>query len=150
MRPRQRGPLPRRPSLPISHLTVRSNVPAFAVVALVCALLAFDAAAECPAVEEGTHAIESGVIRVASLNIAHGRKDGRNQMLLREQTITNNLLEVAGLMDRSEADVIALQEVDAESRWSGKFNHLDLLSENSAHACTYHGPRVKVLVRSRR
>jgi endonuclease/exonuclease/phosphatase family metal-dependent hydrolase len=76
---------------------------------------------------------------VATLNIAHGRKDGRNQMLLREQTIRNNLVEVAGLMERSEADVIALQEVDAESKWSGKFNHLDLLSANSAYACTYHG-----------
>ena len=60
-------------------------------------------------------------------------------MLLREQTIRNNLVEVAGLMDRSEADVIALQEVDAESKWSGKFNHLDLLSANSGYACTHHG-----------
>ena len=125
--------------MPISTLNVRSNVPAFAVVALGSALLAFDAAAECPAAEEGTHAIESAVIRVATLNIAHGRKDGRNQMLLGEATIRSNLVEVAGLMDRSEAEVIALQEVDAESRWSGKFNHLDLLSANSAYACTHHG-----------
>jgi len=125
--------------LPTSHLTVRSNTPAFAVVALVCALLTLDAAAECPTAEEGAGAIETAVIRVVTLNIAHGRKDGRNQMLLREQTIRNNLVEVAGLMDRSEADVIALQEVDAESKWSGKFNHLDLLSANSGYACTHHG-----------
>ena len=84
------------------------------MVALVCALLAFDAAAECPAAEEGAGTIDSAVIRVATLNIAHGRKDGRNQMLLGEETIRSNLVEVAALMDRSEADVIALQEVDAE------------------------------------
>ena len=101
--------------MPISILTVRSNTPAFAVVALVCALLAFDAAAECPATEKDAGTIESAVIRVATLNIAHGRKDGRNQMLLGEDTIRSNLGEVAGLMDRSEADVIALQEGDAES-----------------------------------
>ena len=123
----------------MSLLTARRNLPAFAPVALVCALLTPDAAAECPAAEKGARAIESDVIRVATLNIAHGRKDGRNQMLLGEDTIRSNLVEVAGLLDRSEADVIALQEVDAVSRWSGKFNHLDLLSANSAYACTHHG-----------
>ena len=60
-------------------------------MALVFALLAFDVASECPAAEEGAGAIETAVIRVVTLNIAHGRKDGRNQMLLREQTIRNNL-----------------------------------------------------------
>ena len=123
----------------MSLLTARRNLPAFAPVALVCALLTPDAAAECPAAEKGARAIESDVIRVATLNIAHGRKDGRNQMLLGEDTIRSNLVEVAGLLDRSEADVIALQEVDAESKWSGKFNHLDYLSANSAYVCTYHG-----------
>jgi len=123
----------------MSLLTARRNLPAFAPVALVCALLTLDAAAECPTAEEGAGAIESDVIRVATLNIAHGRKDGRNQMLLGEDTIRGNLVEVAGLLDRSDADVIALQEVDAESRWSGKFNHLDLLSANSGYACTHHG-----------
>jgi len=57
-------------------------VPAFAAVALVCLLLALDAAAECPAAEEGAHTIESDVIRVATLNIAHGRKDGRLTVLM--------------------------------------------------------------------
>ena len=125
--------------MPISHLTVRSHVAIFAALALVCALFTLDAAAECPADDAGGDAIESAVIRVATLNIAHGRKDGRNQMLLREQTIRNNLVEVADFLDRSEADVIALQEVDAESKWSGKFNHLDFLSDNSAYVCSYHG-----------
>jgi len=108
-------------------------------VALVCLLLTLDVAAECPTAEEGVGTIESAVIRVATLNVAHGRKDGRNQMLLGEETIRTNLVEVADFLDRSEADVIALQEVDAESKWSGKFNHLDFLSDNSAYVCSYHG-----------
>ena len=86
-------------------------MPTCALVALVCALLTFDAAAECPAAEAGAGTIDSAVIRVATLNIAHGRKDGRNQMLLGEETIRSNLVEVADFLDRSEADVIALQEV---------------------------------------
>jgi endonuclease/exonuclease/phosphatase family metal-dependent hydrolase len=125
--------------LRISRLTVTRDTSALAAAALVGALFTFDAAAECPPIEAGADAIESDVIRAATLNMAHGRKDGRNQMLLGEDTIRSNLVEVAGLMDRSEADVIALQEVDAESRWSGKFNHLDFLSANSAYVCTYHG-----------
>ena len=39
-------------------LTARRNLPAFAPVALMCALLTPDAAAECPAAEEGAGAIE--------------------------------------------------------------------------------------------
>ena len=123
----------------MSLLTARRDLPALTSVALVCALLTPDAAAECPAVEEGVGAIESTSIRAVTLNVAHGRKDGRNQMLLGEETIRSNLLEVADFLDRSEADVIALQEVDAESKWSGKFHHLDFLSENSAYVCSYHG-----------
>ena len=123
----------------MSLLTARRHLPALASVALVCALLTPDAAAECPAAEEGAGAIESTSIRAVTLNVAHGRKDGRNQMLLGEETIRSNLVEVADFLDRSEADVIALQEVDAESKWSGKFNHLDFLSENSAYVCSYHG-----------
>ena len=123
----------------MSLLTARRNLPALASVALVCALLTPDVAAECPAAEAGLDAIESTSIRAVTLNVAHGRKDGRNQMLLGEETIRSNLVEVADFLDRSEADVIALQEVDAESKWSGKFNHLDFLSENSVYVCSYHG-----------
>ena len=123
----------------MSLLTARRNLPAFAVVALVCAVLTPDAVAECPTAEESVGAIESTFLRAVTLNVAHGRKDGRNQMLLGEETIRSNLVEVADFLDRSEADVIALQEVDAESKWSGKFNHLDFLSENSAYVCGYHG-----------
>ena len=108
-------------------------------MALVSALLTLDAAAECPVAEEGAGAIESASIRAVTLNVAHGRKDGRNQMLLGEDTIRSNLLEVADFLDRSGADVIALQEVDAESKWSGQFNHLDFISDNSAYVCSYHG-----------
>src|SRR5210317_1707606 len=59
--------------------------------------------------------VNSPSLRVVTLNMAHGRKDGRNQMLLKEETIRNNLLELAQLLDRAEADVIALQEADAAS-----------------------------------
>ncbi len=107
---------------------------------LTCSLMmVLDAAADCPGVVDGSAVIESDFIRVVTLNVAHGRKDGRNQMLLKDETIRSNLLELAQLLDRAEADVIALQEADAESSWSGGFNHVDFLAENSTYDCSHHG-----------
>lgn len=83
--------------------------------------------------------IDSEFLTVATLNIAHGRKDARNQMFLSEEVIRSNLAELAMLLDRANADMIALQEVDAPSKWSGGFNHLDLLSERSQYGCSLHG-----------
>ena len=102
-------------------------------------MLVFDASADCPEAVDGSAVIESDFIRVVTLNVAHGRKDGRNQMLLKDETIRSNLLELAQLLDRAEADVIALQEADAESSWSGGFNHVDFLAENSTYGCSHHG-----------
>jgi endonuclease/exonuclease/phosphatase family metal-dependent hydrolase len=102
-------------------------------------MLVFDAAADCIEVSDGAAVIDTNFVRVVTLNVAHGRKDGKNQMLLKDETIRSNLVELAALLDRAKADVIALQEADAESAWSGKFNHVDFLAENSAYDCSYHG-----------
>ena len=63
--------------------------------------------------------VSSPSLTIATLNIAHARKDARNQLFVRGERFRANLLELAALMDRAEADVIALQEADAPSRWSG-------------------------------
>ena len=84
-------------------------------------------------------AIQSDFLRVASLNMAHGRKDGRNQMFLKDEVIRSNLSDVADGMNDSEAHVIALQEADAASRWSGNFDHVAFLSEASRYPCNFHG-----------
>ena len=104
-----------------------------------CMMLVFDAAADCAEAPDGTDVIESDFVRVVTLNMAHGRKDGKNQMLLKGETIRSNLVELAALLDRAEADVIALQEADAASAWSGKFNHVDFLADNSVYGCSYLG-----------
>ena len=83
--------------------------------------------------------IDSPYLTVATLNMAHGRKDARNQVFLSEEAIRGNLVELAALLDRADADMIALQEADAPSWWSGEFNHVDFLAENSVYPCTLHG-----------
>lgn len=104
--------------------------------AMLCGLSAAPVASACDA-EPTT--IESDYLTVATLNVAHGRKESRNQMLLSESEIRDNLAELAGLLDRAQADVIALQEADAASWWSGQFDHVEFLSRNSNYHCFVHG-----------
>jgi endonuclease/exonuclease/phosphatase family metal-dependent hydrolase len=94
------------------------------------------ASADCP---DQPQVLDSAFLRVATLNIAHGRKDARNQMFLEEETIRANLLELGGLLDRAGADMVALQEADAASRWSGRFDHVRFLMENTLYKCGHHG-----------
>jgi endonuclease/exonuclease/phosphatase family metal-dependent hydrolase len=83
--------------------------------------------------------VESEHVRLVTLNMAHGRKDMRNQMLLKGETIRTNLIAVSAAMKKSGADVIALQEADAASSWSGKFNHVDFIAGEAEFPCTFHG-----------
>ena len=72
-------------------------------------------------------------LRVVSLNLAHGRKTAINQFFLREQTIRENLVEVAALLRKSEPDVVALQEADGPSFWSGSFDHVAFLATEAGY-----------------
>lgn len=87
--------------------------------------------------------ISSHLLSVLTLNLAHGRKDAFNQMLQRAGTTRNNLLEIADFIYNSGADLIALQEADAPSRWSGNFDHVRFLSENSQYPCEIHASHAK-------
>lgn len=83
--------------------------------------------------------LTTDALTAVTLNIAHGRKDATNQVFLDREEIQQNLLHLARLMDRSGADVIALQEADAPSWWSGDFHHVAYLSEHAAYPCFAHG-----------
>ena len=81
-------------------------------------------------------------LRIISLNIAHGRKDGPNQVFLAKNKIKSNLTEIAEVIRRVEPDVVALQEVDAPSIWSGSFHQAHYLSEKSDCPFSIHGAHV--------
>lgn len=66
--------------------------------------------------------------RLLTFNIAHGRGPVLHQALRRKTQFRDNLLKIARLITRLEADVVALQEIDQDSRWSGSFDHLAYLS----------------------
>ena len=75
----------------------------------------------------------TGDISILTLNIAHGRNQALNQMLLGREKTRENLGQIASLLERSGADVIALQEADGPSRWSGNFDHVALLADRSGY-----------------
>ena len=73
--------------------------------------------------------------RLLTFNIAHARGAlPVHQGLRSAAKIRSNLLKIARLIHRLEADIVALQEIDENSRWSGSFDHLAYLSEHSGLA----------------
>ena len=50
---------------------------------------------------------------------------------MRAPEFRRNLDRIAAFLREVEPDVVALQEVDLECTWSGRFNHLDYLAEHT-------------------
>ena len=78
-------------------------------------------------------------LRIMTLNIAHGRGDSFHQLLQGSATTLANLDSIATLLRNSGARVVALQEADGPSFWSGNFNHIDYLARNGAFSHSVHG-----------
>jgi len=72
-------------------------------------------------------------LRVMTLNVAHGRSDGPNQIFLGRPDFEDNLSAVSELLRESRADIVALQEVDGPSRWSGMFDHAIVLARDASY-----------------
>ena len=66
-------------------------------------------------------------LRLVTFNIAHGRGLTPIQGFTSPRKLRVNLRKIAGLLERLAPDVVALQEIDECSRWSGNFDHLDYL-----------------------
>ncbi len=78
-------------------------------------------------------------LRVATLNIAHGRGTSLNQMLIGTRAIERNLDAAARLISESRIDVVALQELDGSSLWSGCFDHAPRLQQGTSFSCAITG-----------
>jgi endonuclease/exonuclease/phosphatase family metal-dependent hydrolase len=79
-------------------------------------------------------------LRLLTYNIAHARGAlPVHQGLRSEAKIRSNLLKIARLIQRLEVDVVALQEIDENSRWNGSFDHLAFLSAHTGLDHAVHG-----------
>jgi len=116
------------------------------VATILWLLLAGNALAECRRnVPGGAEVLTGSTLRVATLNLAHGRKLAFNQALVSAGTIRQNLDDIAALLGDWGAEVVALQEADAPSKWSGGFDHVEYVADAAGFPCFVHGHHVKAV-----
>jgi endonuclease/exonuclease/phosphatase family metal-dependent hydrolase len=68
-------------------------------------------------------------LRIVTYNIAHGRGLQPIQGLTSRRKIRSNLLKIAALLTELRPDIVALQEIDENSSWAGRFDQLSFLRE---------------------
>lgn len=84
-------------------------------------------------------ALPSGPFSVLTINASHGRGTALNQLLVSTQRIYSNLDKLSALLARYVPDLVAVQEADAPSRWSGGFDHPGYLATAADYRCVLHG-----------
>lgn len=90
------------------------------------------------------HGARAGdVLRVLTLNTAHGRSQGLHQTLQRGHRIRDNLAAIADVLAREAPDVVALQETDAPSFWSGRLDHAGFIGERAGLGWFLRGAHVR-------
>lgn len=81
-------------------------------------------------------------LRVMTLNVAHGRGTTAHQIGQRREAFETNLDAIARLLRRERPDVVALQEADGPSTWSGNFDHVQRLAELAGYPHRFRGRHV--------
>lgn len=84
-------------------------------------------------------AIEADTLALLTLNVAHARGTALNQVLVSAARHRDNLGDIARVLLASGAQVVALQEADAPSLWSGEFNHVEFLADLTGYPFIVHG-----------
>jgi endonuclease/exonuclease/phosphatase family metal-dependent hydrolase len=82
---------------------------------------------------------ESKTLRVATLNLAHGRGLAYDQLGIAKEKFEENVAAIGRLLREKESDVVALQEADAPSAWSGLFDHVARIKESAGYDHDFHG-----------
>ncbi len=78
-------------------------------------------------------------LNLLTFNIAHGRGPGIYQGFTRPRKLRQNMEAIAKLLKESNADVVALQEVDEESHWHRGVRLMETLCEYAEFPCQVMG-----------
>ncbi|MEZ4469499.1 MAG: endonuclease/exonuclease/phosphatase family protein [bacterium] len=81
-------------------------------------------------------------LTVMTLNLAHGRSTGFHQLFTSTQRLRDNLEAVAAVMNREGPDVVAVQEADGPSAWSGRFDHVEYVADAAGYPVHLRGDHV--------
>ncbi len=82
---------------------------------------------------------EPETLRVLTLNVAHGRRHLPHQALLRRSTLAANLETIGSTLGHCSPDIVALQEADGPSSWSGQLDHVATLAEHAGLSDHFRG-----------
>lgn len=77
-----------------------------------------------------------------TLNVAHARAEGRNQMFQSEDQARHNLSAIADVVKRENPHVVAFQEIDRNSFWNGRFDHTAFVAENTSFPHHFSGAHI--------
>lgn len=83
--------------------------------------------------------VQGSTMSLLTLNLGHGRNTAWHQVFVSTERTYENLDRIAALLIETGADVVALQEADAPSRWSGRFHHVEYLRGRSSYECSLSG-----------
>lgn len=83
------------------------------------------------------------MLKLMTLNLAHGRGQALHQWLLNRKAIEANLARVAAMLRREAPDVVALQEADGPSFWSGNLDHVAHLAGAAGYPYLVRGEHVQ-------
>ncbi len=84
-------------------------------------------------------------LRVMTLNLAHGRSDGFNQVVQGGEQIRKQISAASTVIAREGIDVVALQEADRPSWWSGSFDHVARIAKSAGLGAQAHAANVEGL-----
>jgi endonuclease/exonuclease/phosphatase family metal-dependent hydrolase len=77
-------------------------------------------------------------LTLVNLNIAHGRRTNLNQILVSNEKTKINLRQIADFLNEVDADIVAVQEADGPSWWSGNFDHVAFLANGGKFSQFVH------------
>jgi len=79
------------------------------------------------------------ILRLLTLNIAHGRGLSTYQGFHSAKGIERNLRRIVHLLEKQAPDIVALQEVDEDSHWNKGIHLLDFIKEAAGYDDSYLG-----------
>jgi len=68
-------------------------------------------------------------IKLMTVNMAHGRGVGINQIFQSNEPIKDNINNIGQVIARETPHVVAMQEADSPSWWSGSFSHVETVGK---------------------
>lgn len=78
-------------------------------------------------------------VRLLTLNMCHGRRRLPHQTLLPRHAVRRNLGAIGTTLQGLMPDIVALQEADGPSAWSGNFDHVATLAQLGELDTFYRG-----------